>query len=270
MDGAAFSPCIQRFSPTTSLDRNSFGCADIGEESVTLTLTDVLGITTTCTSKMTVFDGFALVCAELWLFPVKLEDGDQKTIDISNHYSASDACSDVTVSAEQDIVTVDCDDYGETLVLVTATDGNGNTATCNVVIQVSSPPGWTANCENLTVDLDQNGQAVINHRSFLSYGNQCPNDPKVAEYNQYLRYNVRNYSGGDGFLNGGEFTQDYTFTLTSNDVGNNSIWMRVFDSRTGSKKECISTITVIDNPAPVAVCQNTTLLWIKMALPRFQ
>jgi hypothetical protein len=257
--GVPFSPCIQRFPPTMSLDRNSFSCADIGEETaVTLTLTDRQGITTTCTSTVTVFDGgiSSLNCGTI---PVVLEDGDQRTIDISNHYSASDACSDVTVSAEQDIVTVDCDDFGENLILVTATDGNGNTATCNVVIQVSSPPGWTANCENLTVDLDQNGQAVINHRSFLSYGNQCPNDPKVAEYNQYLRYNVRNYSGGDGFLNGGEFTQDYTFTLTSNDVGNNSIWMRVFDSRTGSKKECISTITVIDNPAPVAVCQNTTV-----------
>jgi hypothetical protein len=42
----------------------------------------------------------------------------------------------------------------------------------------------------------------------------APMTPKVAEYNQYLRYNVRNSFGGDGFLEWGVFTKDYTFTLT--------------------------------------------------------
>jgi hypothetical protein len=153
----------------------------VGEQSVTLTLTDVLGITTTCTSKITVIDGFvsALNCGSV---PVKLDNGGQKTIDISNYYSASDACSDVTIVAEQDIVTVDCDDYGETLVLVTATDGNGNTRSCNVRINVYSE--WAPTCKNLTVNLDASGEAVINHRSIFSYGDLCPTDPKIPEYNQ--------------------------------------------------------------------------------------
>ncbi len=256
--GAPFSPCIERFPPSMSLDRNTFGCADVGEQSVILTVTDVNGKTTTCASKVNVIDGgiSSLNCGPV--IQVVLEEGDQETIDISNHYSASDICSDVTVVAQQDLVTVDCDDIGQNLILVTATDGNWNTATCNVRIQVSSPD-WTAKCENLTVELDQNGQAVINHRSILSFGDQCSTDPKIAEYNQYLRYNVRNFSGGEGFINGAEFTQDYTLTMTSNDAGDNRLWMRVYDTRTNVEKECISTITVIDNPAPIAICQSATV-----------
>jgi hypothetical protein len=254
--GPEFGPCIERFPPTLSLDRNTFGCSDIGAQTVVLTLTDVLGVTTTCTSELTVVDGgiSSLNCGTI---SVVLEEGDQQTIDISDRYSASDACGEVTVSAQQDIITVDCSNFGSNLIPVTATDQNGNTASCNVNVQVSSPT-WSTNCEDFTVFLDQNNEAVINHRSFINYGNQCSTDPRIAEYNEFLRYNLRNFSGGEGFINGAEFTQDYTFTLTQEDLGGNTMFLNIRDSRSGVNMDCFFTITVAPNTPPTAICQDFT------------
>ncbi|MCB0564983.1 MAG: HYR domain-containing protein [Phaeodactylibacter sp.] len=241
-----FPPCLARFHPDFSIDRNIFECGDLGSHTVTLTVTDYLGRVSSCTSNVTVIDdGISnLQCGTV---NVTMEEGQTQVIDLTNYYSASDYCGGISsLAAGQESIILSCDDYGQTLIPVTATDENGNVGTCNIEINVSST--WRAACEDITVELNENNQASIGISDVGSYGAPCSQDPNIPDYEQYLQFRL--------YQNSTDVSTGVTFGLQ--DVGAHTYQLLVNDTREPglAPLNCFAQVTVIENQAPEAVCQD--------------
>ncbi|MBL4585621.1 MAG: choice-of-anchor L domain-containing protein, partial [Flavobacteriales bacterium] len=105
---------------------NAFDCNDIGGNAVVLTVTDVDGNTSTCNATVTVEDNIdpTAVCQNI---TVQLDAAGNATITVADvNNGSSDNCS-VSVSATP--LSFTCADVGANTVVLTATDGSGNTST---------------------------------------------------------------------------------------------------------------------------------------------
>ncbi|MCB0555821.1 MAG: T9SS type A sorting domain-containing protein, partial [Phaeodactylibacter sp.] len=132
-----------------SLDQTEFSCDNLEEPvTVTLTVTDVNGNSSTCTARVFVEDELAPdpVCLTNTIYITgnyELED-----TDVLDFGATTDNCNDFFVSAI-DAATITCLDEGETFeVPVTVSDGSGNTANCTATITVevdnSLPEPWAS------------------------------------------------------------------------------------------------------------------------------
>jgi hypothetical protein len=117
------------------LDIETFTCADVGDNPVVLTVTDVNGNVSTCTAIVTVEDVTApdLVCMD-----ITLELGPDGTATILPEdvmASNDDACGILTTAV--DIFEFDCSDIGTPVtVQVFSQDVNGNLSTCTAIVTV--------------------------------------------------------------------------------------------------------------------------------------
>jgi hypothetical protein len=119
---------------------NSFSCADVGPNTVTLTVTDVNGNTSTCTATVTVEDNVppTAVCMDI---TIQLDANGMASIvagDIDG--GSTDACGIASIMASQ--TDFDCSHVGPNNVTLTVTDVNGNVSTCVAVVTVEDnvPP----------------------------------------------------------------------------------------------------------------------------------
>ncbi|MCP4123056.1 MAG: T9SS type A sorting domain-containing protein [Bacteroidetes bacterium] len=99
------------------------------------------------------------------------EGGDASLVAADINDGSSDACGDVTLSA--DITDFDCGDLPSVSVTLTVTDENSNESTCASTVTVEDPLGAcvdpcdpdndnpTATCQDLTVQLDEGGDASL-------------------------------------------------------------------------------------------------------------
>jgi PKD repeat protein len=207
---------------------NSFDCNDVGANTVTLTVTDNNGNSSTCTATVTVEDNIdpLAVCQNI---TVQLDANGNATItgaDVDN--GSSDACGINSLSVSPNTFT--CENVGANTVTLTVTDNNGNTSTCTATVTVEDNTAPVALCQNITVELDANGDATI-----------TPSD----------------------IDNGSSDACDITLALDitdfdCSDVGDNTVILTVTDNN-GNTTTCTTTVTVEDNIAPVAVCQNVTV-----------
>ncbi|MDG4951333.1 GEVED domain-containing protein [Weeksellaceae bacterium KMM 9724] len=120
-----------------SLDVTSFDCSNVGENTVTLTVTDEAGNSATGTAVVTVEDNLAPVITTEDLM-IGLEGNASVSIMVEDVATATDNCGgDVTITLSQDEFT----ELGEYTVTVTATDANGNTSTETVTVTVVETMG---------------------------------------------------------------------------------------------------------------------------------
>jgi len=131
-----------------NLDQSSFNCNDLGENTVTLSVTDVGNNTTSATAIVTVVDNTPPVLnlqdisltiplsGVIILTPQMVDNG------------SSDNCGTVTLTLSQ--TDFGCDTAGPNNVTVTATDASGNTSTATVVVTIieNTPP--QINCPGAT------------------------------------------------------------------------------------------------------------------------
>ncbi|MEZ4934422.1 MAG: MopE-related protein [Saprospiraceae bacterium] len=117
---------------------NTFTCAEVGANTVTLTVTDNNNNTGTCTATVTVEDSTAPTAnctaptvqitlgpnAEYTIDPADLNDG------------SSDACGIQSLSASPSQLS--CQNEGANTVTLTVADSSGNTGTCNATVEVAS------------------------------------------------------------------------------------------------------------------------------------
>ncbi len=142
-----------------SVSPSAFTCADLGANTVTLTVNDVNGNSSTCTATVTVQDTVSpvAVCANISVF---LDGAGNATItgtDIDG--GSTDNCGTTNLSVAPNAFT--CADLGANNVTLTVDDGNGNTSTCVAVVTVQDTVSPTAVCQDITVYLDGAGSATI-------------------------------------------------------------------------------------------------------------
>ncbi|MES2800793.1 MAG: HYR domain-containing protein [Bacteroidota bacterium] len=211
------------------LDNSSFDCTNIGANIVNLTVTDIYGLTSTCASTITVADILppAAICANI---TVQLDASGNASINgVDVDGGSTDNCSIASYSAFPNTFT--CANVGANTVVLTVMDVNGNSSTCNAIVTVQDNIDPIALCQDITVQLDAAGTATI---ADIDLDNGSSDACGIASI----------------------LASQTTFNCS--DVGTNSIILTVTDVN-GNSATCTSTVTVEDNVAPIAICQDLTI-----------
>jgi hypothetical protein len=214
---------------STTIDVSSFNCSDIGSNPVVLTVTDIYGLVSTCTANVTVVDNLApvAVCQDI---TVQLDASGNASINgIDVNGGSTDNCAIATYAAVPN--TFNCSNVGINPVVLTVNDVNGNSSTCTANVTVQDNIAPVALCQNMTVQLDAAGVATI------------------------LDTDLNNGSSDACGITSIVASQT-SFDCTH--VGTNSITLTVTDNN-GNASTCTSIVTVQDNVAPNAICQNITI-----------
>jgi hypothetical protein len=129
------------------LDTTMFDCANVGiTNTVTLTVTDINGNVSSCSTTVTVEDNDPpsasnAVCGSIGPLVLDSVTGEVTITpaQISAAYTGSDACGIDTLVMDQ--ITFGCDDVltSPNTVQLTITDVNGNSDTCNITVVVEAP-----------------------------------------------------------------------------------------------------------------------------------
>jgi hypothetical protein len=212
-----------------SLSQTAFGCAEAGANAETLTVTDVNGNVSTCSTTVTVEDNVAptALCRNV---TVQLDaNGNGSTTAAAADNGSSDACGVASLSLSQ--TSFGCTEAGANAETLTVTDVNGNISTCSTTITVEDNVAPVALCRNVTVQLDANGNGST---SAAAVDNGSSDACGVAS----LSLSQTAFGCAEAGAN--------AETLTVTDVN-------------GNVSTCSTTVTVEDNVAPVAICQNITV-----------
>ncbi|MCG2420552.1 hypothetical protein K8089_16135, partial [Aequorivita sp. F47161] len=211
---------------TTTIDKSTFTCADVGPNTITLTVTDVNGNVSTCTTVVTVEDNVAPVANCAAPFTIQLDATGNASITVGDIDAGStDACGIATTTIDKSTFT--CADVGPNTITLTVTDVNGNVSTCTTVVTVEDNVAPIANCAApFTIQLDATGNASIT---------------------------VGDIDAGSTDACGIATTTIDKSTFTCADVGPNTITLTVTDVN-GNVSTCTTVVTVEDNVAPVANC----------------
>ncbi|WP_432412097.1 HYR domain-containing protein [Rasiella sp. SM2506] len=212
-----------------SVDIDSFDCSNVGPNNVTLTVTDVNGNSSTCTAVVTVEDSLppVAVCQDITLQLDAAGNASIVAADVDG--GSTDTCEIASLSV--DIDTFDCSNVGSNNVTLTITDVNGNSSSCTALVTVEDTITPTALCQNITVQLDIDGNASIS-ASDINDGSTdaCGIDTLSIDVNSF----------------------------DCSNVGPNNVILTVTDVN-GNSSSCTTVVTVEDNVAPIAVCQDITI-----------
>lgn len=221
--------------------KTSFDCSNIGVNTVTLTVTDNNGNSSTCDATVTVEDNVApaATCQDI---TVQLDATGNVTIaeDAVNNASG-DACGGITF--DTNITSFGCGDLGINPVILTVTDNEGNSSTCNATVAVEDKIAPTLlTCPgNLSYSTGGGscGRLVNGSDTEVTITDNCG----VPSLTWSLTGDT-NDSGieliGNHSFNAGVTTVTYTATDAS-----------------GNTAQCIFTVTVNDDVAPVLSCPVT-------------
>ncbi len=142
-----------------SLDITSFTCADLGANTVTLTVTDINSNSATGTAQVTVEDNTPPVIS-VFPAPVFLDASGNATItasDVDN--GTTDNCAVSTMTLSQTSFT--CADLGPNVLTFTAEDASNNISTAPVTVTVYDTIKPTVTTQDITVHLNAMGIATI-------------------------------------------------------------------------------------------------------------
>ncbi|HET8804368.1 MAG TPA: HYR domain-containing protein, partial [Aequorivita sp.] len=211
---------------STTIDIDTFDCSNVGDNTVTLTVTDNNGNISTCTTVVTVEDNVAPIANCAAPFTIQLDANGNASITLADIENGStDACG--IASTTIDIDTFDCSNVGDNTVTLTVTDNNGNISTCTTVVTVEDNVAPIANCAALfTIQLDANGNASIT---------------------------VADIENGSTDACGIASTTIDIDTFDCSNVGPNNVTLTVTDVN-GNISTCTTVVTVEDSIAPTIVC----------------
>jgi subtilisin-like proprotein convertase family protein len=142
-----------------SVAPNSFNCAQVGANTVTLTVTDLNGNVNACTATVTVVDNSApsAICQNA---TVSLGAGGTVSISAAQiDNGSSDLCGSTTLAVSPSSFA--CVNQGSNTVTLTVSDPSGNSSSCNAVVTVVDNSVPVAQCRNISVQLDSSGYKGI-------------------------------------------------------------------------------------------------------------
>lgn len=212
-----------------TLSQSAFDCDDIGQHSVTLTANNGVD-TDQCTATVYIVDNGKPTALCQDPFSVALNSNGQVSIsaDQIDNSSYTNNCTDI-VSYVLDKNIFDCDDVGDVQVRLTVRDGYGRTAACNTTITITDNPSTEITCQDITISLDDNGRYTLDPSEVLgSASSYCA-----------LTYELS------------------TSSFACADIGTESVTLTATDLQ-GNETSCTSNVTVVDDTAPTAVCNDIT------------
>ena len=215
---------------TLSITPDTFTCANIGDNTVTLTVTDASGNPTTATATVKVEDTTAPIVA-VKNITVQLDATGNATIQASDiDDNSTDNCGINTI--ELDVTSFTCANIGSNTVQLKVTDIHGNSDTKDAIVTVEDKIAPIVSTKNITVQLDDTGNASIT-------GNDVDN--------------------GSADICGGALTYSVlpnTFNCTN--VGANTVTLTVTDA-SGNFDTATATVTIEDKTAPIVLTKNITI-----------
>ena len=226
--------CTADEALTLSLDQSTFTCSEVGEHTVTLTVEDESGNSSSATAVVTVVDE-TKPTAITQNISVSLDaDGNAEitTADIDN--GSSSVCgSDVTLAL--DITTFSCDDLGTNTVQLFVTDGNNQKDTATAVVTIVDDIDPSVVGQDVELVLDENGNATL----------------EVAD--------VEN-----GTTDNCTAAADLEFTLSKTifsceDIGTTTVTLSAADASANIGTATIN-VTITDNESPTVIGTDITLV----------
>ncbi|MCO6490728.1 MAG: T9SS type A sorting domain-containing protein [Phaeodactylibacter sp.] len=143
---------------------------------------------------------------------------------------SNDNCGIASLSLDKD--DFDCHDVGDNTVTLTVTDVNGNSASCTATVTVEDNVAPEAECEDVTVRLDEeDGEATIDASDIDDGSSDACG---IAEMSLSKR------------------------RFDCDDVGEKTVTLTVTDEN-GNSSTCTATVTVEDRDNPEALCQDITV-----------
>ena len=217
---------------TTSIDINSFDCSDVGSgNTVTLTILDSNGQTSTCQTEVTVIDeeNPTIACQNIL---TTLDADGMIVLDGFVIVTASDdncAVVDTMIDLSNiNLSTIDCEPQDAT---ATVSDQFGNTATCTFQIAIENAPP-IARCSDFALILDANGNAILVPQNIDAGSDDDCTDNLTLSLNQ---------------------TQ-----FDCDDIVGNTVVLTVTDA-SGLTSSCFASVSVADQTPPTALCDNATI-----------
>jgi len=200
-----------------SVSQNEFSCENIGDNGVTLTVTDVHGNISETTAKVTVADSIVprVIVKDI---QVVLDDQGQATISASHIDNGSyDNCSIASIQIAKN--SFSCADIGSNNVLFTVTDVNGNTSSAEAIVNIADTTAPHIVCPS--------------NIEYISEPDEC--EPKIMWDNPIV-----------------EDACSYTLTCSNEKgsafpVGNSVIMYTVIDD-SGNKNSCSFSVSVRATP----------------------
>lgn len=211
-----------------SVSPDFFTCADLGENTVTLTAADASGNTATCTAIVTVKDVIApeMRCKNTTIY--LNTDGQASLAPAQLDNNSSDNCGILLMEISQ--TTFTCQHLGSNTVLLSGHDSSFNKSECSASVTVIDAIAPQAKCKSVTSHLDASGNfnlspAQINQNST----DNCSFSMSVVPQN-----------------------------FSCSHVGPNTVMLQVTDAG-GNTSTCSALVTIKDITAPNASCKPATL-----------
>ena len=229
IDNGTTDNCTPTNELVFSLDITDFTCADLGDNTVNLTVTDNDSNEATLPATVTVEDSI-LPTVVTQNITVQLDASGTASIstgDIDN--GSSDNCSVSSMSL--DVTDFTCSDLGANTVNLTVTDQSGNSDAASATVTVEDSVSPTVVTQNITVQLDASGTASI---STGDIDNGSSDNCSVSS-----------------------MSLDVT-DFTCSDLGANTVNLTVTD-QSGNSDAASAIVTVEDNVSPTVVTQNITV-----------
>lgn len=211
-----------------SLSKTSFSCADLGSNTVTLTVTDNSGNVQTGTALVTVVDTTKPVVNTRNITVYLSATGSISITPAAVDNSSTDNCS--IANRTLNLSSFNCSNIGSNTVTLTVTDASGNSQSATATVTVADTIRPTVHTQNITAYLNAAGTAGI---TAAAVDNSSTDNCTIA---------TRTLS---------------TSSFTCANVGTNTVTLTVTDNA-GNSNAGTAVVTVVDTTRPIAVTRNIT------------
>ncbi len=209
---------------TKTLSKTTFNCSNVGTNTVTLTVTDAGGNSSSCTATVIVKDLTppTAVCKNITAY---LDNTGKSVITPSMvDNGSSDNCGG-SIMLSLSKTTFDCTNRGTNTVILTVTDASGNSATCTSIVTIVDNIAPIATCKDYTLTV--NAATGTGTLSAPNLNGGSTDNCSIASY-QISKDNV---------------TYGSTLTYTCSDVGVKTVYFKVTDVA-GNSSTCTSQVTI--------------------------
>ena len=226
MDNGSSDACGIKSASTT---KETFTCADVGVNHHTYTVTDFSNNSASCDYTVTVLDNTppVAICKDVTVWLSASGNAGIAATAVDNN--SSDVCGVASIEVNQ--TNFDCSHVGTNTVTLTVTDVNSNTAACDATVTLVDNTSPDIVCQDMTVYLDATGEVSL---------------PEL------------DYDNGSSDICGIQIYALSRNKFYCTDIGANPVVYTVTDVN-GNSSSCNTTITVLDEIAPIALCKNSNV-----------